>query len=760
MGIHMLKLRTLAITCLLAFSLGAQNSQAPTPDAVNQWIRGNAIRLATPIAGHGFEDMQPLAKVVGNARIVALGEATHGTREFFQLKHRMVEFLATQMGFTIFSIEANMPEAYRLNDFVLYGRGDPAQLIKGMYFWTWDTQEVLDMVLWMREFNKSGKGRVEFTGFDMQTPSVANQIVRDFVAKNDPDYVPTLAHASQLAVTSLPQQAAFGSANGLFPVELAVGKTIHFSGYIKTENVSDYAGFWWRADRENQAPAFANLGDAAPKGTTDWKRYELELHVPVNARAIYFGALLSGSGTAWYDDLKIEIDGAPYASDGFDFGFEGPTLKGMSRAVPPPYFSRLDDHVAHSGKQSLLISRASAAANPDAIDPKVAAAEWTKVVEHLESSRAQYSARQAAAQDIEWVIQNAQVVLQCMQLRANQVTRDASMAANVKWVLDHSNGAKIVLWAHNGHVETVSGSMGSALRQTYGDQMVVFEFAFNQGSFQAIPLGGGALRNFTAPPAPAGSLDATLAASGIPLFALDLHAAPKSGPVADWLNTAHKTRSIGAMYSNETASQFLVNQVAPRAADALLFVENTTAARRNPASADPSRFDFKPVAPADAGGLTEYRDPDFDVSLKMPQGWKVGNASRWGDHETTAQLLGPEDTSAGSFYFRIVPRAAPSEQDPYKALLANPEGKVAQRVASGLSDYRIRQGSIERRTVGGRQAVSCIAEFTRNGVAMVEYLTWVAGENALAQFFAQVPSSELEALRHRLDPIIQTLKLP
>ena len=39
-----------------------------------------------------------------------------------------------------------------------------------MYFWTWDTQEVLDMILWMREFNKSGKGRAEFSpDLDMQT---------------------------------------------------------------------------------------------------------------------------------------------------------------------------------------------------------------------------------------------------------------------------------------------------------------------------------------------------------------------------------------------------------------------------------------------------------------------------------------------------------------------------------------------------------------------------------------------------------------
>ena len=58
--------------------------------AVEQWIKGNAIRLSTVQAGNGFADMEPLATIVGNARIVALGEATHGTREFCQLKHRMV----------------------------------------------------------------------------------------------------------------------------------------------------------------------------------------------------------------------------------------------------------------------------------------------------------------------------------------------------------------------------------------------------------------------------------------------------------------------------------------------------------------------------------------------------------------------------------------------------------------------------------------------------------------------------------------------
>src|SRR6185312_15568712 len=130
----------------------------PAPAAVT-WLRKQAIPIATAEAGNGFDDLQRLKKVVGNARIVALGEGTHGTHEFFQMKHRLVEFLASEMGFTLFAIEANLPEAARVNDYILNGRGDPREALKGLYFWTWNTQEVLDMIEWMRAFNQSGRGR-------------------------------------------------------------------------------------------------------------------------------------------------------------------------------------------------------------------------------------------------------------------------------------------------------------------------------------------------------------------------------------------------------------------------------------------------------------------------------------------------------------------------------------------------------------------------------------------------------------------------
>ena len=100
--------------------------------AATAWIKAHAIPFTTSQAGNGLDDLAPLDTVVGNARIVALGEPTHGTRDAFQMKHRLLEYLVEKKGFQIFSIEANMPEAYALNGYIVDGQGDPAELIGGM----------------------------------------------------------------------------------------------------------------------------------------------------------------------------------------------------------------------------------------------------------------------------------------------------------------------------------------------------------------------------------------------------------------------------------------------------------------------------------------------------------------------------------------------------------------------------------------------------------------------------------------------------
>jgi erythromycin esterase len=167
-------------------SLGIER---PDPEDIT-WLRERAHPFISPDAGQGSADMTPFGAMVGDARIVALGEGTHGTSEFFRMKHSLLEYLANEAGFTVFAIEANMPEAMRVNDYVLTGEGDPGRALAGMYFWTWNTREVLDMIEWMGDYNASGRGRIEFWGFDMQTPIVALQNVLEFVREADPAYLP------------------------------------------------------------------------------------------------------------------------------------------------------------------------------------------------------------------------------------------------------------------------------------------------------------------------------------------------------------------------------------------------------------------------------------------------------------------------------------------------------------------------------------------------------------------------------------------
>ncbi|MFC1543667.1 erythromycin esterase family protein [Gemmatimonadota bacterium] len=169
-------------------SLGIER---PDPEDIT-WLRERAHPFISPDAGQGLADLAPFGEMVGDARIVALGEGTHGTSEFFRMKHRLLEYLANEAGFTVFAIEANMPEAMRVNDYVLTGEGDPGRALAGMYFWTWNTREVLDMIEWMRGYNASGRGRIEFWGFDMQYPNVALQNVLEFVREADPTYLPDL----------------------------------------------------------------------------------------------------------------------------------------------------------------------------------------------------------------------------------------------------------------------------------------------------------------------------------------------------------------------------------------------------------------------------------------------------------------------------------------------------------------------------------------------------------------------------------------
>ena len=185
------------VLCAALLSLGACGSDATTPIAAptdptpppvpaeaTAWIERNAIPFDGSHLSLPHSDIEFLREIVGDARIVSLGENTHGTRDFFEMKARILRFLVEEMGFNAFAIEATWPEANRLDAYVRRGEGDAAELLSGLYFWTWNTESVLEMIEWMRTHNEAG-GDVGFYGFDMQYPGMALHNVRDYIARVD-----------------------------------------------------------------------------------------------------------------------------------------------------------------------------------------------------------------------------------------------------------------------------------------------------------------------------------------------------------------------------------------------------------------------------------------------------------------------------------------------------------------------------------------------------------------------------------------------
>jgi erythromycin esterase len=108
--------------------------------------------------------------MVADAKVVGLGEATHSSREFFTMKHRVLRYLVEEKGFTTFALETGWSGGVRLNEYVRHGTGDLDQIMKeefqGSYRF-WHTTEYRDLIEWMRDYNSQHATQVQFMGNDL-----------------------------------------------------------------------------------------------------------------------------------------------------------------------------------------------------------------------------------------------------------------------------------------------------------------------------------------------------------------------------------------------------------------------------------------------------------------------------------------------------------------------------------------------------------------------------------------------------------------
>ncbi|MDH6116997.1 erythromycin esterase [Kitasatospora sp. GAS204A] len=179
-----------------AYASPAVSASASAPDPVHALDRiAHPLLSAEP--GTGTADLRPLGVMVGDAKVVGLGEATHGSHEFFALKDRVFRYLVEQKGFTTFALEMSWSAGLRIDDYLQHGNGDARQVVhETMAGSPWDREEFVTLVQWMRDHNRQHPDHpVHFLGDDIGAPSLGAPVfdaVTDYVRRTHPESLPRL----------------------------------------------------------------------------------------------------------------------------------------------------------------------------------------------------------------------------------------------------------------------------------------------------------------------------------------------------------------------------------------------------------------------------------------------------------------------------------------------------------------------------------------------------------------------------------------
>ncbi len=145
--------------------------------------------LDSTLPGPATDDLLPLSRLAA-ARVIGMGEATHGTREFFHLKHKIFRWLVEEHGATVFAIESDIAEGYFLDQYVQTGEGDlESMMLERMHYWTWYTEEVRDLIQWMADYNAANPDAepLRYIGIDCQTVGMQPEAMMELINVASPE---------------------------------------------------------------------------------------------------------------------------------------------------------------------------------------------------------------------------------------------------------------------------------------------------------------------------------------------------------------------------------------------------------------------------------------------------------------------------------------------------------------------------------------------------------------------------------------------
>jgi protein-L-isoaspartate(D-aspartate) O-methyltransferase len=168
----------------------ARRAPRPVSPAEETLIR-NLADAAESFPSIDAADLNPLIERIGSARIVLLGEATHGTSEFYRMRERITRDLIVKKGFRFVAIEADWPDAARVDHYVRHFQYPPSEWTAFARFptWMWRNTEVRDFVSWLRKHNGTieRNKRVAFHGLDLYSLYDSIRSVLNYLDEVDPE---------------------------------------------------------------------------------------------------------------------------------------------------------------------------------------------------------------------------------------------------------------------------------------------------------------------------------------------------------------------------------------------------------------------------------------------------------------------------------------------------------------------------------------------------------------------------------------------
>ncbi|MEO9485666.1 MAG: erythromycin esterase family protein [Ekhidna sp.] len=155
-----------------------------------------------------YPEIESLLDYLSNSQIVGLGEGTHGTAEFYDFKNYLFRKLVENLAFKAIVFEIPWGNALVIDDFVTKGIGTADQVVDQSYYWTYDTEEVRELVQWMRDYNLGlvESEKIHFVGCDPQGNSFKEEtdIILDYLNTHMPSAVSDVtSYYSQLPQSDL-----------------------------------------------------------------------------------------------------------------------------------------------------------------------------------------------------------------------------------------------------------------------------------------------------------------------------------------------------------------------------------------------------------------------------------------------------------------------------------------------------------------------------------------------------------------------------